>query len=66
MAKEKTIKQLLDEQPKEKVRIPLNDRNPEDKTVSVIINGYRYVIKRGETVEVPVEVARTLEESKYI
>ena len=66
MAKEKSIKEQLNLQPKVRVRIKENEKNPEDSTVSVIINGYRYLIKRGESIEVPEQIARALEEGKYI
>ena len=66
MAKEKTIKQLLDEQPKVRVRIPEDKASKINDSVPVSINGYIFQVKRGVTVEVPEEVARLLEEAKYI
>jgi hypothetical protein len=51
---------------KTKIRIPKNPLNKEDMVVPVCINGYIFQIKRGESVEVPEEVARILEESGYL
>ncbi len=48
------------------VKIPIDPQNPKDLFVPVIINGYRWTIKRGEKVSVPAPVAKILEESKYI
>ena len=48
------------------IKIPIDPQNPKDLIVPVIINGYRWNIKRGEKVSVPAPVARILEESKYI
>ena len=48
------------------VKIPVDPQNPRDLIVPVIINGYRWEIKRGEKVSVPEPVAKILEESKYI
>ena len=49
-----------------RIKIPIDPLNPKDIMVPVVINGYQWLIKRGETVEVPTEVARILEEAKYI
>lgn len=54
--KEKTIK----------IKIPVDPMNPKDLIVPVMINGYKWKIKRGETVEVPEAVANILEGAKYI
>lgn len=51
---------------KVKIKIPVDQLNPKDLMVPVVINGYQYLIKRGETVEVPEAVVRILEEAKYI
>ena len=66
------MKNPLHAMPQVKVRIPRISSDPNrpndlDKIpVPVTINGYTYSIKRGETVEVPEEVARILEESGYL
>lgn len=56
----------LNKQKKVTIKIPVDPQNPKDLIVSVGINGYKWRIKRGEKVEVPADVARILEESKYI
>jgi hypothetical protein len=48
------------------IKIPIDPQNPKDLVVPVIINGYRWEIKRGEKVSVPEPVAKILEDSKYI
>lgn len=48
------------------IKIPIDPQNPKDLIVPVIINGYRWEIKRGEKVSVPEPVAKILEDSKYI
>lgn len=48
------------------IKIPIDPQNPKDLVVPVIINGYRWEIKRGEKVSVPEPVAKILENSKYI
>ena len=49
-----------------RVKLPIDPLNPKDLMVPVVINGYQWLIKRGETVEVPEQVVRILEEAKYI
>ena len=49
-----------------RIKVPVDPMNPKDLMVSVSINGYKWLIKRGETVEVPEEVSRILENAKYI
>ena len=57
----------INQQQKVRIRIPVDPLNPKDTMpVPVTINGYTWNIKRGETVEVPDEVARILAEAKYI
>lgn len=48
------------------IKIPIDPQNPKDLIVPVIINGYRWEIKRGEKVIVPEPVAKILEDAKYI
>lgn len=49
-----------------RIKIPIDPLNPKDLVVPVMINGYIWQIKRGETVDVPEEVAKILENAKYI
>ncbi len=56
----------INAQPKVKIKIPKDPLNPKDDTVPVGVNGYYWVIKRGETVEVPEVVADILTEAGYI
>lgn len=49
-----------------RIKIPVDPMNPKDLMVPVVINGYQWLIKRGETVEVPEQVAKILEDAKYI
>lgn len=49
-----------------RIKIPVDPQNPKDLVVPVMINGYLWKINRGETVEVPEQVANILEEAKYI
>ena len=60
--KEKTMKEILDEQPKVSYLIPYTD-DEELPYTAVTINGYRYEIKHGERVEIPECVARILDNS---
>jgi hypothetical protein len=48
------------------IKIPIDQQNKKDLIVPVIINGYRWEIKRGEKVSVPEPVAKILEDAKYI
>lgn len=52
---EKTMRQILDEQPKVKMIIPEDPNNPDD-VVPVGVNGVIYAIPRGIEVEVPKSV----------
>ena len=58
----KTMKEILDEQPKVSYLIPYTD-GEELPYTAVTINGYRYEIKHGERVEIPESVARILDNS---
>lgn len=62
----KKVGETLSKMDKVNVRIPLDEKNPEDKFVPVTISGYTYQIERGQSVEVPKEVERILIEAKYI
>ena len=57
---------VKEQEEKVKIVIPKDQINKNDSFVPVAINGYIYQIKRGETVEVPKEVARILKEAGYI
>jgi hypothetical protein len=55
-----TTKELLDMQPKRKVRLP-KPQDPKDPNYETVqINGYTYTIMKGVEVEVPDEVAEVL------
>lgn len=60
--KSKSVKELLDEQPKVSYIIPFHP-NGELPVTAVTVNGYRYEIKHGERVEVPETVAKILDNS---
>lgn len=62
----KKVGETLSKMDKVNVRIPVDEKNPEDKFVPVTISGYTYQIERGQSVEVPKEVERILIEAKYI
>lgn len=49
-----------------RIKLPIDPLNPKDLMVPVVINGYQWLIKRGESVEVPEQVAKILEDAKYI
>ena len=49
-----------------RIKVPVDPLNPKDLMVPVVINGYLWNIKRGETVEVPENVANILENANYI
>lgn len=48
------------------IKIPIDQLNPKDLVVPVIINGYIWSIERGKEVKVPREVKHILEDAKYI
>lgn len=48
------------------IKIPIDALNKTDKTVNVIINGYRWTIEKGKEVEVPRAVKEILTDAKYI
>lgn len=53
---------VLNAQPKVSMMIPLLDKEKEGSTEVVVINGYSYIIKKGERVDVPEAVANILDE----
>lgn len=48
------------------IKIPIDPLNKTDRTVDVIINGYRWTIERGKEVKVPRAVKEILTDTKYI
>ena len=48
------------------VKIPIDPLNKTDRTVDLIINGYRWTIERGKEVKVPRAVKEILTDAKYI
>lgn len=62
----KKIGEMLKDTSKVRIKVPLDPLNPKQKSATVVINGYKYVIRRGETVEVPEPVATLLEQGGYI
>lgn len=62
----KETAEKLSKNGKVRIKIPVDQLNPKDLMVPVVINGYQYLIKRGETVEVPEEVVKILEGARYI
>ncbi|MFZ5975164.1 MAG: hypothetical protein ACOYU3_07130 [Bacillota bacterium] len=57
-------KRALQEQPREKLKIPVIPG--ESEQVEVCINGYWTVIRRGAEVEVPASVATVLRQAQII
>ncbi len=62
----KGMKAKLDKCKKATIKIPIDKQNQKDTQVTVQINGYVYVIKRGVSVEVPEPVRVLLERAKYL
>ena len=56
-------KEDLMKQPKVKLRVPFNPMGTGDALIPININGFRWFLKPGETVEVPEEIAKIFEES---
>lgn len=48
------------------IKIPVDPLNKTDRTVDVIINGYRWTIEKGKEVKVPRAVKEILTDAKYI
>ena len=62
---ERRFHMAMEQAKQEKVEILLPvDRRSEDQDVFVSVNGYDYIIKRGERVEVPAFVAKALDLSE--
>lgn len=57
-----TNSKATDKKPTAKIKLPLTRKEKDD--VNVIINGKSYLIKRGVEVEVPLSVAKVLEQKE--
>lgn len=64
MGKAERMKRALEAQPKVSIMIPLIGGETVGSTESVILNGYRLNIRKGEYVMVPEQVARVIMESQ--
>lgn len=62
----KGMKGKLAKCPQVEIKVPIDKQNPKDLEVTVQINGYVYLIKRGETVKVPAPVKKLLERAGHI
>lgn len=62
----KAMKTAFAKEKKVRIKIPVDALNPKDLNVTVQVNGYTFLIMRGETVEVPESIANILSEAKYI
>lgn len=68
MEQEKEAKKIAEALKKDlvEIKIPIDPLNKTDRTVDVIINGYRWTIERGKEVKVPRTVKEILTDAKYI
>lgn len=68
MEQEKEAKKIAEALKKDlvEIKIPIDPLNKTDRTVDVIINGYRWTIERGKEVKVPRAVKEILTDAKYI
>jgi hypothetical protein len=64
IGKAERMRLQLDAQPKVAIMIPLSQGEAAGSTESVILNGYRLNIRKGEYVYVPEQVARVIMESQ--
>ncbi len=64
MGKAERMKRALETQPKVSIMIPLSPGEVAGSTESVILNGHRLNIRKGEYVMVPEQVARVVMESQ--
>lgn len=62
----KAMKAAYAKEKKVRIKVPVDPLNKEDLSVTVQVNGYTFLIKRGETVDVPESIANILSEAKYI
>jgi hypothetical protein len=64
LGKAERMRLQLEKQPKVAIMIPLSQGEVAGSTESVILNGYRLNIRKGEYVHVPEQVARVIMESQ--
>lgn len=64
VGKAERMRQTLEAQPKVPIMIPLGQGEAAGSTESVILNGHRLNIRKGEYVYVPEQVARVIMESQ--
>lgn len=64
LGKAERMRLQLEAQPKVAIMIPLSQGEAAGSTESVILNGYRLNIRKGEYVYVPEQVARVIMESQ--
>jgi hypothetical protein len=64
LGKAEKMRLHLEAQPKVPIMIPLSPGEAAGSTESVILNGYRLNIRKGEYVHVPEQVARVIMESQ--
>lgn len=64
IGKSERMRLTLEAQPKVPIMIPLSQGEAAGSTESVILNGYRLNIRKGEYVMVPEQVARVIMESQ--
>jgi hypothetical protein len=60
------VGERLSKCPKKTIKIPIDPLNPKEVAIPVIIDGYRFDIKKGVEVELPLPVIEILEKAgKY-
>lgn len=57
---------VFGDMPKKTVCVPRDPLNHDESGITVSVNGYTFVIKRGVNVRVPDEVAKILKRANYI
>lgn len=63
LTKAEIMKEALSKQPKVSIYIPLEKGESRNSVETVILNGYRLNIKKGEYVEVPKQIADIIKDS---
>ena len=58
-----SVKEQLEEEPKVKIFIPVDEMNPELTIAEINLSGYKYQIPRGEEYEVPKSIYEIWKES---
>lgn len=66
LGKAEIMRRKLEAQPKVAIMIPLSPGEVAGSTESVILNGHRYNIRKGEYVHVPEQVAQVIMESQQM